>query len=128
MSLVSADTNATTLTLKLNVTFTAGFGGNQVVYLAARDQAGDNSGWQASGVWQVPGASSGSIAVGAMSPIHGVAAAEHGANPCVHVYGYQGGIGSGDFERAGKRLAGWSLRVLPGIYRDRECQHTGACG
>jgi hypothetical protein len=44
------------LTLALTVGFTAGFGGNKVVYLAARDIIGNNFGWQALGVWQAPGA------------------------------------------------------------------------
>jgi len=44
-----------TLTLTLNVTFAAGFAGNRIVYLAAADASG-NSGWQALGTWQVPGA------------------------------------------------------------------------
>ncbi|SPF39812.1 exported hypothetical protein [Candidatus Sulfopaludibacter sp. SbA4] len=43
------------LTLTLTMAFSAGFAGNKVVYMAARDQATGNSGWQALGVWQVPG-------------------------------------------------------------------------
>jgi len=44
-----------TLTLTLNLSFTAGFAGNKVTYLAARDLEGGNSGWQALGTWGVPG-------------------------------------------------------------------------
>jgi len=44
-----------TLTLILNIAFSPTFGGNQIVYTAARNLAGDNSGWQPLGVWQVPG-------------------------------------------------------------------------
>jgi hypothetical protein len=45
-----------TLLLPLNITFKPGFGGNKVIYMAARDVAQNNSGWQALGVVQVPGA------------------------------------------------------------------------
>jgi photosystem II stability/assembly factor-like uncharacterized protein len=54
----SAAGSGTTLTLTLNMTFGAGFAGNQIVYLAARDAAQNNSGWRPMGVWQVPGAAS----------------------------------------------------------------------
>jgi hypothetical protein len=53
----SATGNSTTLVLTLNLTFTAGFAGNRVVYMAARDAAQNNSGWVPLGVWQVPGCS-----------------------------------------------------------------------
>jgi hypothetical protein len=43
-----------TLTLTLNVSFPAGFSGNRIVYMAARDNADvGNSGWQAMGSWSV---------------------------------------------------------------------------
>jgi hypothetical protein len=45
-----------TLTLTLNIAFSASFAGNKVIYTAARDVAQNNSGWFPSGVWQVPGA------------------------------------------------------------------------
>jgi hypothetical protein len=51
----SAVLSGNNLTLTLNMTFTAAFAGNKVVYLAARDLQSGNSGWQALGVWQVPG-------------------------------------------------------------------------
>ena len=47
--------SGTTLTLTLNITFTAAFAGNKIMYLAARDLEGGNSGWQALGTWGVPG-------------------------------------------------------------------------
>ena len=46
----------TTLTLTLNMTFKAGFAGNQVIYLAGRDVNEANSGWVTKGFWSVPGA------------------------------------------------------------------------
>jgi hypothetical protein len=51
----SASGNGNTLTLTLNLSFTTSFGGNKVVYMAARDLAANNSGWQPLGVWQIPG-------------------------------------------------------------------------
>jgi len=45
-----------TLTLTLNMTFASTFAGNKVIYMAARDVAQNNSGWQALGTWGVPGA------------------------------------------------------------------------
>jgi len=47
----------TQLGLHLNVEFAPSFAGTKIAYLAARDQAGNNSGWQRLGVWNVPGAS-----------------------------------------------------------------------
>ena len=45
---------ANTLTLQLNMSFTAGFAGNQIIYAAARDFLDVNSsGWQALGSWTV---------------------------------------------------------------------------
>ena len=35
--------------------FAAGYSGNKVVYMAARDLEGGNSGWQALGTWNAPG-------------------------------------------------------------------------
>lgn len=42
------------LTLTLDIGFQSGFSGTKVVYLAARDAAGNNSGWQRLGVWNIP--------------------------------------------------------------------------
>jgi hypothetical protein len=44
-----------TLTLNLNISFLASFAGNKVIYLAARDLQGGNSGWQPLGTWSIPG-------------------------------------------------------------------------
>jgi hypothetical protein len=44
-----------TLTLTLNMMFSASWMGNRVMYLAARDLEGGNSGWQPMGAWNVPG-------------------------------------------------------------------------
>jgi hypothetical protein len=52
-SSVSASRNSITLTL--SVSFTASFSGNKIVYLAARDNSGNNSGWQPLSTWGVPG-------------------------------------------------------------------------
>lgn len=67
----SAAGSGQTLTLTLNVAFSAGFAGTRIIYLAARDAAGNNSGWQRLGVWSVPGAAPGSLAVAGVSPQYG---------------------------------------------------------
>jgi hypothetical protein len=73
----SATGSGSTLTLTLNLSFTTGFAGNKVVYMAARDTAGNNSGWVPMGVWQVPGASAATTtAVGAMNPARGAGAGQ----------------------------------------------------
>jgi len=74
VSLVSAVGNGTTLTLTLSITFQAAFGGNKIAYVAARDQGGQNSNWQALGVWQVPFTAGGSIGVTGMTPARGAKA------------------------------------------------------
>jgi hypothetical protein len=68
---VFATGNGTLLTLRLNITFKAGFGGNRILYTAARDQLGGNSGWQTLGVWQAPFTPPGTIAVTSASPAQG---------------------------------------------------------
>lgn len=50
----SATGSGTTLTLNLNISFSGSFGGNKVIYMAARDGNGGNSNWQALGTWSVP--------------------------------------------------------------------------
>jgi hypothetical protein len=48
----SVTSSGNTLTLTLNMTFSAGFAGNRVFYLAARDvNELNNTGWQAMGSW-----------------------------------------------------------------------------
>jgi len=66
-SLSSAQGSGTTLTLMLNITFAAGFAGNQVIYMAAREPVA-NSGWQALGTWNVPGVTPAGPSVTGMSP------------------------------------------------------------
>ena len=51
----SASGSGNVLTLTLNVMFLESSPGNKIVYLAARDLQGGNSGWQALGVWTMPG-------------------------------------------------------------------------
>ena len=50
----SASGSGTDLTLVLNIRFQSSFGGNKVIYLAARDKSGGNSGWHTMGVSMVP--------------------------------------------------------------------------
>ncbi len=64
----SATMNGTTLTLTLQLSFTAAHAGNRIVYAAARDVALANSGWRAVGVWRVPGQAVSSPAVDSLSP------------------------------------------------------------
>jgi hypothetical protein len=64
-SSVSASGN--TLTLTLAVTFSSGFGGNKIVYMAARSSS-QNSGWQPMGTWNVPGVALTGPAVAGMTP------------------------------------------------------------
>jgi hypothetical protein len=42
-----------TLTLTLDLNFSAGFSGTRVMYMAARTVAGANSGWEPLGTWSV---------------------------------------------------------------------------
>jgi hypothetical protein len=62
----------------VNVSFTTTFGGSKIVYTAARDLQGNNSGWQAQGTFQVTSTSSGTIAIGSLSPGRGAAASGTG--------------------------------------------------
>jgi len=64
--------SGTTLTVTLAMTFQSAFAGNRVIYLAAGEAAGANSGWQALGTWAVPGgAAIAGPAVGGVNPAHG---------------------------------------------------------
>ena len=60
--------NGSILTLTLNMTFSGSFAGNKVIYTAAGNTASINSGWQAVGVWSVPGTASAAPTVGGASP------------------------------------------------------------
>jgi hypothetical protein len=63
----SVSASGDTLTLTLNVTFISGFAGNKVFYMAARS-ATQNSGWQALGTWNVPGAALLGPGIGGVTP------------------------------------------------------------
>ncbi len=64
----SVNTAGNTLTLTLKMNFQPAFGGNRVVYVAARDKAAHNTGWLSRAVWTVPGATSNGTAVVGMTP------------------------------------------------------------
>ena len=64
----SVSGSGNTMTLTLATTFAASFPGNKVIYMAGRDNASHNSGWQALGVWKVPGPAPTGPAVGGVSP------------------------------------------------------------
>jgi hypothetical protein len=57
-----------TITVTLAVTFSQTFAGNKVIYMAAQDTSSLNSGWQALGTFNVPGATPSGPAVGGVSP------------------------------------------------------------
>jgi len=57
-----------TITLTLQMSFSQGFAGNKVIYMAAQDTASVNSGWQALGTFNVPGTPPAGPAVSGMSP------------------------------------------------------------
>jgi len=60
------------LTLTLTIALNGSFAGNRIVYMAAGNVSGSNSGWQALGVWQAPGGTqSTTTAVTGMSPASG---------------------------------------------------------
>ena len=67
----SASLNGSILTLRLRIAFSPQFNGNKVVYQAARDVDGNNSGWLQMGVWNVPGSTPQSPAVVSMNPLWG---------------------------------------------------------
>jgi len=71
VTLVSAVTGGNTLTLLLNITFKPAFGGNKIMYMAARDLGAGNSNWQALGVWQVTFTPQGTIVVTGVTPGRG---------------------------------------------------------
>ncbi|MEZ5356255.1 MAG: hypothetical protein R2762_26775 [Bryobacteraceae bacterium] len=64
----SMSTTGGTITLLPNITFHAQFAGNKVIYLAARNNTGDNTGWLPKGVWRVPGSAPGSPEVVSLVP------------------------------------------------------------
>ncbi|MEZ5404472.1 MAG: hypothetical protein R2729_32635 [Bryobacteraceae bacterium] len=56
------------LTLVLSVSFTGAHAGRRIVYTAARDRNGNNSGWVAKGVWTVTGGAVGATRVESLAP------------------------------------------------------------
>ena len=78
-----------TLTLTLNISFSPGFAGNKVFYLAARDLAQNNSGWQAMGTWAVPPLASTSPSVGTMTPASGTGGGAEYTFRFKHAAGWQ---------------------------------------
>ncbi len=66
----SLNASGTTLTVTLAITFKAPFAGTKIAYMAAQDTLSANSGWQALGVWTVPGTVTSGPAVGGVSPAH----------------------------------------------------------
>jgi sugar lactone lactonase YvrE len=68
--------SGTTVVLTLTINFANGFSGNKIVYTAAQDLLGYNSGWQALATWGVPGAVTVGPAVGGVTPIRGSAAGQ----------------------------------------------------
>jgi len=74
VSLVSATDNGTTLSLSLSISFKAAFGGNKIQFLAARDTAGNNTGWIAGGTWGVPPTPAGQIVAVSANPASGAIA------------------------------------------------------
>jgi len=73
VALTSATGGVNTFTLTLNISFTASFGGNKVLYAAARDHELNNTNWQAMAVWQAPFTSPVTITVGSPNPTRGSA-------------------------------------------------------
>jgi hypothetical protein len=63
------------LALTLTLTLKTSFAGSKVIYMAARNVAESNSGWQALGVWQAAFTPAGTITIGSLSPARGAAPA-----------------------------------------------------
>ncbi len=87
-----AGTSATgagnTLTLTLNMTFPAGFGGNRIFYAAARDTA-NNSGWKGIGTWNVPGLQIGQLTTMGVTPAQGAGNAQTFTFTFTDTFGWQ---------------------------------------
>ncbi|MEZ5355048.1 MAG: SBBP repeat-containing protein [Bryobacteraceae bacterium] len=64
----SSSMSGNTLTLNLAFSFSNTYSGNKIVYTAARDTGGHNSGWVAKGLWTVPGTPAQPTAVTSLSP------------------------------------------------------------
>jgi len=94
VSLTSAVGNGNALTLVLGITFKPAFGGNKIVYVAARDNGGGNTDWQPLGVWQDPFNSPVSITVGSPNPARG---AKPGGQNQQFTFTFTDTNGTGDF-------------------------------
>jgi hypothetical protein len=68
--------SGTTITLTLNISFSASFAGNRVFYTAARDTGTGNSGWQALSTWTVPGATATPTQATGVTPASGSGASQ----------------------------------------------------
>ena len=94
VNLTSAVGSGNTLTLVMNIVFKPAFGGNRIVYVAARDQVSGNTNWQALGVWQAPFTPAGTMAVTGAAPARGAGAA--GTNR-QYAFTFTDAKGTGDF-------------------------------
>jgi len=114
-SSASAAGSGTDLTLMLTVRFQPAFGGNLIQYLEARDKAQNNSGWQASGVWnamsQTP---AGPIAVGTMTPARGKMPAGSMEPVTFTVADTKGAADIGIVVEVGPEVVGGSTRMKAG--------------
>ncbi|MEO8028177.1 MAG: SBBP repeat-containing protein, partial [Bryobacteraceae bacterium] len=70
-SSVTSDSTNLSTTLTVSLSFAASFSGSKIIYLAARDAAQGNTGWQPLGIWRVPGASQISTSVDPATPARG---------------------------------------------------------
>jgi len=84
----SAVGSGNTLTLTLNMSFSSSFAGNKIMYMAARDNAQGNSGWQALGTWNVPGAVT-FPSVGGLTPSNGSGSSQIFTFTFMDTKGYQ---------------------------------------
>jgi len=91
VTLVSAVGGGNTLTLTLTISWAAGFAGDKIIQMAARDAAQNDSGWQALGVGRVPGPAQTPIAVVGMSPDQG-----SGAGPTPFTFNFTDARGYAD--------------------------------
>ena len=92
---VAGDGN--TLALNLEISLTASFSGNRIIYLASRDVSDKSSGWRSLGVWQVPGVTQPTTtAVTGMSPGRGA-----GFVPGVFTFNFSDAKGFPDLRRRG---------------------------
>ncbi len=73
---VAVQRSGNELTLTLSLTFTSAFAGDKVIYVAGRDAAGGNSGWQVMGTHRVPRATPTYPAVSGITPTDGEGSAQ----------------------------------------------------